>query len=98
MLRTALCVALRGLMGCNVIETDGGPLTVEECTQLHDKFDEIFTQGLSEEEAEEFLSYQDTEQDIADCVANQPWDRAGFRCAMKQTNEGGLKSCILRSR
>ncbi len=96
--RIALSLLVVCLASCNVVETSQAPLDRDECAQLEQKFHEIFSQGLSGSDLEEFNSYRNPESEIAECLEEQSWDRAGFECAMKQSSQGGLQSCILRMR
>jgi hypothetical protein len=98
-MRRLLVLCLAGAAtACNLVETSGPPLSEAECTQLIDKIHATFAEGLTGEDLEEYNSYDDRDESIAECVADPAWDRAGFECAMKADGEAALQLCALRNR
>ncbi len=75
-------------------DSGSGPLNSDECAQLEDHFHNIYGDGLTGEDLEEYNRERDREAEIQDCVAEQNWSRKGFECAMKTDTESGLDRCV----
>ncbi|MDX1996782.1 MAG: hypothetical protein SF066_03600 [Thermoanaerobaculia bacterium] len=96
-------VAVTIVLLCNLACGAGGvtgnaPLTEAECRQLHDKIAEITYRDLSPEERDEVArSEADKAAEARECVAEQPWGRDGFECALAATTVADLHTCIRKS-
>ena len=88
-------LVLTATLGCSGSGSEA-PLTAAECGELVDHFSEVLAQGLPRTDLAEWNADHAAERDaeIAECVAEQNWDRAGFECAMKATSQSGFQRCI----
>jgi hypothetical protein len=84
------------LLACGGGGLGGSDLNTDECRQLKLKIEEITFAGLTAaDRAEAQSTPAEIDEYVEECVADQPWNRAGYDCVMKATTEAALRRCIL---